>query len=133
MMYPPSILTIEYFTLGDLVSTMGGYFSVIKMLTILIVSYFIFNELTRSMANRIFTRANPEYEGTKEERNEEIERIQSKFRERVSQQGIYDLHEAVDKIQNGERPQDKGQKLVDIGRLEVLEESNHELSATNSR
>jgi len=53
--FPPTLYeVVNYMTLADFVSVMGGYFSSFKLFATLLISLFIFQELNTFMARRIF-------------------------------------------------------------------------------
>uniref|UniRef100_A0A7S3IPA8 Uncharacterized protein n=1 Tax=Strombidium inclinatum TaxID=197538 RepID=A0A7S3IPA8_9SPIT len=103
--------TIEYMTVSRFFVDIGGYISILKTAIAIFMGFFIFKELNQFMARRILGRQ--AYKGTLEMKRKKIDELAEQFRERVSQEGIYDLHDLVRK--QGDR-------------IDSLEDSNYALT-----
>ena len=82
---------------------MGGYYSVIGVIVVILVNFFLFNEMNNFMAERIFDKKHPVFHASDEqkrmEKRERLKAIKDKFRYRVSLEGINDLHDIVEKLE----------------------------------
>ena len=92
---PISIHVNKYYSINNLLSDMGGFLMIARLFVSGATSFFIFKELNSFMAFRIFSRNNKNYTGDNSEKKDKVEELEKQFRERVSLQGIYDLHDTV--------------------------------------
>ena len=56
----------------------------------------MFKEMNKYMARIIFDKKFKDFEGTKEEKAMAVKKLETDFRQKVSLEGLYDLHDKVD-------------------------------------